>query len=144
MAFGPATANGRIYLGGAPRLCGRFRPHEWKVDDRPRLFRNSHYLECGTQNRPLTFDVVRLSHRPRQRISDGRQPGYADGRGEGGNHRQRYGRDARRFEDSLDQSHGPAAERSGGDEDRGIDALPFIRAAMAGAVTSSSSRGRRM
>ena len=102
----------RNIFGGVARSRRRFGPHKRQLDVRVRLRRTGQDLQHRAQHCPLTVGVVRIAKRTTQRITDSREPGYADSARQIRNHREGNGRDAARFDHALNQSNGPAAERS--------------------------------
>lgn len=113
----------RNIFGGAARFRRRFGPHKRQFDVRVRRRRTGQDLQRCAQHSTLTIGVVRIPKRTTHRVTDSREPWYADCARQIGNHREGNGRDAARFDHALNQSDGPAAEGSCRHQRGGVNAI---------------------
>jgi hypothetical protein len=100
---------------GIQSACG-CRPLVRKMRDRPRSCHPDQRFQRRTQDRQLTIPISRLSQQIPQRVLYGRQARYADSGCQVGNAGEGDRGDAGCFDLSLNQSYGPATDRSAGDE----------------------------
>lgn len=77
-------------------------------------------MEGISQHRHLSGVIAGLSQTPPQGVFDADNAWSADRGREVGNGGKRDGRETRRFDFALHQSHGPATDRSGRDQNDDI------------------------
>ena len=108
--------------GGSLWTCFGGSGHSnWQVADFAGRLDGGEGIQRAAQDSRLSSHVARLAECAAKRVLDGCNAWDADGRRQVGNGSQADGAEAGGFEFSLSQSNGPAADRSGRDEDDGID-----------------------
>ena len=114
------AADGRIFRRVVAHLFGRFRPLERQMDYAawsPDRFQRG---QRRPQDRCLAGRVAGLAQGAAQRVLDGRNARRRHGGGQVGHGREGDGGKAGGFDFTLQQSNGPTADRSGGNQDHDV------------------------
>ena len=117
------AANGRIFGRMVFDLLGWLRPLKGQVYDAAGLFDGLQSIQSCSQNSHLAGRIAWLAQGSAKRVFDRSHARHANRTGQVGNRRQANGCKAGRFDLTLYQSNGPAADRSDRHQDDDVDPI---------------------